>query len=292
MAGKLLVTGVALCLVLISISGSCETVETKRLIIRDITSNISSERFEKLVNKVDSTLTKILQFWSAEPGITELGKIVVEFDYPPPKGSTSILIFRKENGHRVRVVRVFGGFEDPQQLAHKLTHALFPNPDKLIRNMMGEASEMRFGNPLSFPMCGFDNDEWVMALLQAGSYISLTKIGPNDSDWGMENDNNRPVVKDRAKQHVRYAEAGSFGEFLINTYGIEKIKQFSLLSRNKPRPCEEVFVTTLEQLETKWLEALRLRSREKEEKISTLFKLLKRNPTTACFLAQDLIKKK
>jgi hypothetical protein len=48
--------------------------------------------------------------------------------------------------------------------------------------MMGEASEIRFGNPLSFPMCGFNKDEWVMAILQAGS----------------------------------------FGEYLINTYGIGK----------------------------------------------------------------------
>jgi hypothetical protein len=292
MARKLLVTGMAFCLVLISIPGVGETVETERLIIRDITGNISSERFEKLVNKVDSTLTNILQFWSTEPRIKQFGKIIVEFDHSDPKANYSFFFFRKENGQRVRVVRISGGDEYPHHLAHKLTSAVFPNPDKLIRNMMGEASEIRFGNPLSFPMCGFDNDCWVIALSKAGSYIPLTKIGPDHSDWGMEIDNNVPKVKDRTKQHASYVEAGSFGEFLINTYGIEKMKQFNLLSRNKPRPWKEVFGIALEQLEAKWLEAVRLRSRENEENISTLVKLPKDNPNTACFSAQDMSKRK
>jgi hypothetical protein len=108
----------------------------------------------------------------------------------------------------------------------------------------------------------------------------------------MEIQNNVPKVKDRAKQHASYLEAGSFGEFLINTYGIEKMKQFNLLSRNKPRPWKEVFEIALEQLEGKWLEILRLRSREKEEKISALIKLLKDNSNTACFSAQNLTKEK
>jgi hypothetical protein len=292
MVRKLLVTGMAFCLVFISIPGAGETVETERLIIRDITGNISSERFEKLVNKVDTTLTKILQFWSTEPRVKQFGKIIVEFDYSDPKANYSFLFFRKEKGQTVRVVRVSGGDEYPHQLAHKLTSAVFPNPDKLIRNMMGEASEIRFGNPLSFPMCGFDKDCWVIALSQVGSYIPLKKIGSDHSDWGMEIHNNVPKVKDRAKQHASYLEAGSFGEFLINTYGIEKMKQFNLLSRNKPRPWKEVFGITLEQLEGKWLEILRLRSREKEEKISILVKLLKDNLNTACFSAQNLAKEK
>jgi hypothetical protein len=293
MLSKLLVPGIIFCLALIGIPATGATFENERLIIRDITGNISPERFEKLVSKVDSTLTKILQFWSTEPRIKQFGKIIVEFDNSDPKANYSFFFFRKENGQRVRVVRVSGGDEYPHHLAHKLTSAVFPNPDKLIRNMMGEASEIHFGNPLSFPMCGFDNDCWVIALSQAGFYILLTKIGPDHSDWGMEIHNNVvPKVKDRAKQHASYVEAGSFGEFLINTYGIEKMKQFNLQSINKPRPWKEVFGIALEQLEAKWLEAVRLRSREKEEKISTLVKLLKDNPNTACVSAQDLTKKK
>lgn len=290
MPRKLLIIGMVFCFALIGILGAGATVETERLIIRDITGNMPPEKFEKLVSKVDSTLTEVLKFWSAEPRIKELGKITVEFDHPLPKTTSSVLFWRKENGRRVRVVRVFGGDESPHQLAHKLTSAVFPNPDKLIRNMMGEASEARFGNPLSFPMCGFKKDEWVMALLQVGSYISLTKIGPDHSDWGMEMRNNVPNVKDRAKQHASYAEAGSFGDFLIDTDGTKKLKQFNQLSTKKPRPWQEVFGISLEQLEAKWLEAVRLRAREKDGNISTLVKLLKKNPNTACFSAQDLAK--
>jgi hypothetical protein len=287
MARKLLVSAMAFCLVLISIPGAGETVETERLIIRDITGNISSERFEKLVSKVDSNLTRILQFWSTDPRIEQFGKIVVEFDHPLPKSKSSIFFFRKENGKQVRIVRVFGEDEYPHLLAHKLTSALFPNPDKLIRNMMGEASEMRFGNPQSFPMCGCEKDCWVIALSQTGFYIPLTRIGPDHSDWGMEIENNVPKVKDRVKQHASYVEAGSLGEFLIQTYGIEKMKQFNLQSRNNLRPWEEVFGITIEQLEAKWLEAVRLRSREKEGEISTLVKLLKDNANIACSSAQE-----
>jgi hypothetical protein len=293
MVKKILVTGFVFCLVFIDISAIGATFETERLVIQDITGNISSERFEKLVNRVDSTLTQILRFWSTEPRIKPFGKIIVEFDTSNPKENYSFFFFRKEGGQRVRVVRVSGGDEFPHHLAHKLTSAVFPNPDKLIRNMMGEASEIRFGNPLSFPMCGFDNDSWVMAFSHAGSYIPLSRIGLDHSDWGMEIHNNVvPKVKDRAKQHASYVEAGSFGEFLINKYGIEKMKQFNLLSINKARPWKEVFGIALEQLEAEWLEAVRLRSREKEQRISTLGKLLKDNPNTACLSAQDLTKEK
>jgi len=274
-------------------AGTGATFENERLVIRHITGDIPSEKFEKLVSKVDLTLTKILRFWSNEPRIRQFGKIVVEFDSSDSKSNYSFFFFRRENGQRVRVVRVSGGDEHPHHLAHKLTSAVFPNPDKLIRNMMGEASEIRFGNPLSFPMCGFDNDCWVIALSQAGFYTPLAKIGPDHSDWGMEIQNNVvPKVKDRARQHACYAEAGSFGEFLITTYGIEKMKRFNLQSINKPRPWKDVFGIDLEQLEANWLEAVRLKSREKEQKISILVKLLKDNPSTACFSAQELIKEK
>jgi hypothetical protein len=289
MTRKLLVAGLAFCLVFIGIPRIGATLETERLIIRDTTGKMPPEMFERLCRKVDSTLTEVLKFWSAEPRIKELGKIIVEFDHPlQGKVAASFFILRKESGQEVRVVRVFGGNEYPHQLAHKLTSALFRHPDILVRNMMGEASEMRFGNPLSFPMCGFNKDEWVMALLQVGSIIPLAEMGMEQSDWGKEIVDNVPTVKERVKQHTYYLEAGSFGEFLINTYGIEKMKQFYRLSRNKSRPWEEVFGTTLEQLEAKWLEAIKLRSRDQMGNISTLAKLWKKNPIAACYSAQDL----
>ncbi len=285
---KVLILGITCWLALVVTPTTAATFETERLIIRDANGNTSSVAFEKLVNLVDSTFAEVLDFWAADPRIDELGKIIVEFDRPLPNANASIFFWGKEDGKRVRVVRVFGGNEKPYQLAHKLTSAVFPNPDKLIRNMMGEASEMRFGNPLSFPMCGFDKDEWVMALLQAGSYISLTDIGPSHRDWGMDIVNNVPRVSNRVRQHISYLEAGSFGEFLISTYGTGKMKTFNRLSRDKPRPWQEVFEITLEQLEAGWLEGVRLRSRGKEGNISTLIGLRRNNPNTACSSAQAL----
>jgi hypothetical protein len=262
-------------------------VETERLIIRDITGNMPPEKFEKLVSRIDLTLTEVLKFWSAQPRIKEFGKIIIEYDHPL-KSMGSFLIYRKEKGQRFRVVRVFGGNEYPHQLAHKLTSAIFFHSDMLVRNMMGEASEMRFGNPLSFPMCGFNSDEWVVALLKADSYIPLAEMGTEQSDWGKEIVDNEPTVKDRVKQHTCYLEAGSFGEYLIRTYGIEKMKKFYRMSINKSRPWEEVFGADLEQLEAKWIENIKTRSSDRMGNISLLLKLWKKKPTAACFSAQDV----
>jgi len=108
----------------------------------------------------------------------------------------------------------------------------------------------------------------------------------------MEIHNNVPVVKDRSRQHASYVEAGSFGDFLINTYGIEQMKLFNQLSRKKSRPWEEVFDLSLEQLEAKWLEAVRSRSQGKEKEVAILIRLLKDDPNRACFSAQDLAREK
>jgi len=267
-------------------------VETENLIIRDITGDLPPSRLELFAKKVESTLAAVLKFWSADSRVKEMGKIIVEFDRPLPKADSSFFFWRKEEGIRVRVVKVFGGDENPHLLAHKLTSALFPNPDKLIRNMMGEAAEKRFGNPLSFPMCGFDKDQWVMALQNEGLYIPLTNIGSEHGDWGMEIHNNVPIVKDRVKQHASYLEAGSFGEFLIDTYGIDKMKQFNKFSINEQRPWQQVYGITLKQLEEKWLAALKLKLKDKEGEILRLSKLLRSNPATACHSAQNIAEKK
>ena len=292
MSRKLLLSEIVLFFLISGIPVAGSAVETERLIIRDVTGKMPPERLEKLSFRAESTLTEVLKFWSAGPRIDEFGKIIVEFDHALPKASTSIFFWSSEKGKRVRVVRVYGGGDHPHLLAHKLTSAVFPNPDKLIRNMMGEASEKRFGNPLSFPMCGFEKEEWIMALLQVNSYIPLREIGPDHSDWGMELKNNVPEVKDRPKQHASYLEAGSFGEFLITTYGVEKMKQFNRLSKNTSRPWREVFGLTLERLEAKWLEAVKSGSRGKEGKISTLAELVRNDPSAACYSAQNLAGKK
>jgi hypothetical protein len=158
--------------------------------------------------------------------------------------------------------------------------------------MMGEAAEVRFGNPISFPMCGFTTDEWVMALLQIRSFIPLAKIGPEHGDWGMEMKDGVPRIKDRARQHACYAEAGSFSGFIMETYGVDKMKQFNRLSSTKPRPWEETFGRSLEKLESDWLEVVKSKSRGTEDRITILVKLLQKNPVTACDAAQDIAGKK
>jgi hypothetical protein len=279
----------AICFVLTGISAAASTpIETENLIITDNTGSLSPEALGKFARKTDSTFAAVLKFWSADPRTKEMGKIIVEYDHPLPKANASFFFWKKEGGRRVRTVKVFGGVDNPVQLAHKLTSALFPNPDKLIRNMMGEAAEKRFGNPLSFPMCGFDKDQWVMAIRKEGLYIPLTNIGSKHSDWGMDIVNDRPTVTNRVQQHISYLEAGSFGEFLVDTYGIDKMKHFYKLSLNEERPWQQIYGMTLVQLETKWLENIKLKTKAQESDIARLAALLKSNPARACFSAQGM----
>jgi hypothetical protein len=291
MSGKRFMTlAVGLCLVLAAVPGAGADVETSTLIIRDATGSMPPETFEKLVGKVNRTLAEVLEFWSADTRTQEWGKIVVEFDKSLPKTASSVFLWGKDKGKKVRIVKVYGGGEYPHLLAHKLTSAVFPNSDKLIRNMMGEASEKRFGNPVSFPMCGCRTDEWVLALMKAGSYIPLAKIGPEHGDWGMEMEKGVPRVTDRARQHTCYAEAGSFGEYLVETYGAGKMKQFNRLSSTSPRPWQGAFGSALERLEADWLHALESKGRADEDRVALLVKLLRKNPADACSAAQDMFK--
>jgi hypothetical protein len=267
-------------------------VETSNLIVRDLTGKMSPEKLNAFAAKAESTLAQVLEFWAAGPGLDQYGKIRMEVDKALPKASSSVYFMKKEEGKQVRVVRVYGSEDDPHQLAHKLTHAVFPHPDKLIRNMMGIPSEVRFGNPVSFPQCCFSDGEWVMAMIQAKTYVPLSELGPDHLDWGMEIHEGVPRVKDRARQHAMYVVSGSFGEYVVLTFGTDKVKKFYSSSRQGKRPWKEAFGVPLNQLEAGWLEDVKSRYRGHEKSISVLANLIRKDPAAACTGAQDLCGKK
>jgi hypothetical protein len=265
------------------------TLETSHLIVSDTTGKLSNEQLKRLANHAQETLNRILAFWSADPGIERFGKIRVVFDVPRRDVYSSVFYWDKKGDQRIRIVRVFGTDGAPQMMAHKLTSAVFPQKDKLIRNMMGILTEGQVGNPLSFPMCGFGSDEWVLALLKTKSYIPLNELGPDHESWGMKDDGGgRLSILDKAKQHKAYAETGSFGNYLFQTYGINKIKQFQRLSHEKDRPWQDVFGIGLQELEANWLKNLKANEKIKEGNVSIVLKLFERNPGTACEEAQKL----
>lgn len=282
-----LLLGLTFLLLLNSLSARGAEVTTADLIIRDGTATLPPATFDRLVKKVEFTFAEVRRFWSADTRTQEWGRILVELDNPLTQVSSSVFLWGKDKGKKMRIVKVYGGGESPHLLAHKLTSALFPNPDKLIRNMMGEASEIRFGNPLSFPSCGFSTDEWVLALKETGTFIPLSSIGPKHEDWGMEMENGVPKVQDRAKQHACYVEAGSFGEYLVQTYGSNALKQLNQRSSTSPRPWQSVFGKPLDRLETDWLDALKAKTQAKRDRVSLLAALVRKNPATACSVAQD-----
>jgi hypothetical protein len=268
-------------------------LETSHLIVSDATGNLSNEQLRKLAGSAQETLNKIIAFWSADPGVAQFGKIRVVFDVPRRDVYSSVFYWDRKGDQRIRVVRVFGTDEAPQMMAHKLTSAVFPQKDKLIRNLMGILTEAQVGNFLTFPMCGFSSDEWVWALLETKSYIPLNDLGPDHESWGMKDSGDgKLLILDKAKQHKAYAETGSFGNYLFNTYGINQIKRLQRLSQEKDRPWQEAFGSRLPELEANWLNALKMNGNTRKENVSIVLRLLETNPGTACAEAQESVTRK
>jgi len=256
-------------------------IQTPSLVITDVGGSYTEEQLGQLAKQAQETLGKILELWSVDAGLDRFGKIRMVFEAPRNGNYSSVFYWEAKGGRRVRVVKVYGARELPQMMAHKLTSAVCPQKDKLIRNMMGILSEVKLGNPLT-SMCGFSCDEWTLAFLDLGLNLPLEKLGPDHESWGMEDKGNGDLtVHDLGKQHRAYAEAGSFGNYLVKTYGIEKIKRFHRLSFEKGRPWEAAFGMSLGELEKNWLEALRSSQMEKPENVSLLKGLFQRDPETA-----------
>jgi hypothetical protein len=276
-----------------SSQASSAIIETQDLIISDSTGKLSNDQLKRLANEAQAMLGRILAFWSADSGVGRLGKIRVVFDVPRRDVYSSVFYWEKKDGKSIRIVRVFKSEGPPQMMAHKLTSAVFPQKDKLIRNMMGILTEAQAGNRLTFPICGFGSDEWVLALLEAKSYIPLNELGPDHESWGMKDAGGGKLsILDKTRQHKAYAETGSFGNYLFKTYGIDKIKRLQRLSQEKDRPFHVVFGISLQELEADWLKDLRTNGETRKENVSIVLKLFQKKPDTACSEAQKLVYKK
>lgn len=260
-------------------------VETEHLAVIDAENQLTSEQLQQFSRKAETTYLNATQFWSLNVKNKENHKTILEL-HPGQRGhSFSIFQMESRDGRYRSVVRVFG-IKEPQQLAHKLTHAILPTQDKLIRNMMGIPVEERFGNILSFPLCGAPADAWSAALHKNGSLIDLADLGKNHEDWGMSFRGGMPNVSDRKRQHASYSEAGSFGSFLVRSFGVEKVKYFYDRSAYGARPWREAFGIDINALQELWVASLEEYAVKNREKVELLEKLWKEDPATACMKAQ------
>jgi hypothetical protein len=265
------------------------TVATPRLIVQNKAGILSQEKLESLAQKADKTLLEILKIWSIKPKIQKLGKIILEVTPPPVKNASGAVFYlSKESGRKVRTVRLYGVDGQSRGLAHKLTHAIFPHKDKLIRNMMGIYSEKLLGNPYSFPMCGFSSDTWSQVLLKLNSMVPLASLGPDHLDWGMKFQDKKPIVLDQKRRHAAYAQAGSFGEYLIRTYRTNNVKKFYRLSLTTERPWKEAFGVSLDELEAGWISHLNSQLESNAKDVAALQRLMRKDPDTACTKAREL----
>jgi hypothetical protein len=279
-------------LIVAGIQKSEAAEETAHFLVGDPTGKLglSDALIKRVAGQAERALGQITKFWSASPGLEQYGKIRIALNHPRKNAAgnplrTAFFTWANEGGHRFRVVRVFGVDGEPQVMVQKIAHAVFPSPDKLIRNMMGIPMEIRFGNSLSGPMCGFSVDAWVLALRETNAYIPLVKLGPEHESWGMTTRGGMPVTTNWALHQTSYAEAGSFGDYLLRAYGAERVKAFYSLSSSGRRPWQEVFKLPLDELEKNWIAALQ---KKEERNVPLLVKLLKQNAGEACVQAQRL----
>jgi hypothetical protein len=283
-SGRLCVGLIALLLPVLAGTGLCGTkVQTAHLVVDDDQGQLTAAELERFAAEAENAFAKALQFWAIPD--RGAGKVILEL-HGEQRG-TAFTVFQMEStgeGKR-RFVRVYG-VKDPREMVHKLTHALFPTEDKLIRNMMGIPTELRFGNPRSFPMCGYDPDAWVTAIRRANSYLPLDDLGEAHEDWGMSFQRGLPVVSDRKRQHASYAEAGSCGNFLLNRFGVEKVKGFFRASRQEKRPWKKVFGLEMPELEALWLKSLEAEGKTPADGADVLTALWKSDPATACYQAE------
>ncbi len=267
---------------------SGRAVETAHLIVSDSTGKLSDVQLQRIAGQTQGTLDEVLAFWSATASVERLGKIRVVIDVPRRDVYSCVFYWERRGDQRVRTVRIYGADAAPQMLAHKLASAVFPQKDKLIRNLMGILTEAQVGNPLTFPMCGLGSDDWVLALLESNASIPLGELGPDHESWGMSDaGGGKLTIHDRPRQHKAYAEAGSFGTYLFENYGINKLKQLQRLSQEKDRPFREVFGLGLQEIEANWLEHLKTAGESTKSSVSTAAKLFEKNPATACSEAQQ-----
>ncbi len=125
-------------------------------------------------------------------------------------------------------------------------------------------------------------------LMKNGLFIPMAEIGSSHRDWGMEIYNNAPRVSDRAGQHACYVQAGSFGDFLINTFGVEKMNHFNQLSRDEPRPWKQVFGESLEQLEARRLAHVRSKAQERKAEMTGI--TIQGRPVMATYFVIEILK--
>ncbi|MBP1777604.1 MAG: hypothetical protein H6Q86_3614 [candidate division NC10 bacterium] len=269
---------------------SAAPIETPHLIVRASAGGPSGQELVRLAGQAEAALQKVLVFWSADAGTSRFGKIRVSFEPPRKDTYSSVFYWDESGGTRTRALRVFGTEGAPQMMAHKLTSAVFPQRDKLIRNLMGILAEANVGNPMTFPTCGLGADAWALAILRTESYIPLDELGPDHEPWGMRDlGGGRLTVHDKPRQFRAYAEAGSFGSHLFRTYGVNRIKLLQRLSQSKDRPWRDAFGADLSRLEADWLKALKGSAAAREYDVAAAQRLISADPGSACAEAQKLV---
>jgi len=274
------------------------SIETPHLIVSDATGKLPDGQLKALAEHAQATLERMLELWGCDAQTESLGKILLIYDEPLRGHCTSICSVGGQGGGRAggpaggkptRSVRVFGCAEAPLMVAHKLTNALMPQPDKLLRNMMGAISELRVGNPASFPACNQDVDDWVRSFVRSGTLLPLSQLGPDHESWGMRDaGGGRLMAFDRHRQQRAYAEAGSFARYLAAAYGLDGLKRLTRLSRMQTRPWREALGADLGELEARWLESVQAGGAGREEQAGRLVRVMNAGPGDPCARARQV----
>lgn len=180
----------------------------------------------------DSRARKIWTYFRSAPGLS--------FSTP-----TRGIVF---SGYR-NILRAAPGAYIVHEVAHVVTGR---HEDYLIRHLDAPYLEQQFTGLFTLPACGFQIHLQAAALVEAGRLVPIAEIPADPYQWGFGR-GRIDGFEDPQRVHRFYTEAGSFGQYLIESYGVEALARL----RSRPdRAWTAAYAKPLGDLEQGWLDVL------------------------------------
>lgn len=210
---------------------------------------LDAAELAQVAELLEKSFAHATSFLGIEYDVAAKGKIPVLFRSPPGIiGFTTAYMAIVFSDYR-RALGVAPGMTMVAEITHIITGR---HPDYLIRHLDALYSERKFMGTVTFPGCGFTFHQQAAALVEAGRLVPIAEVPADLFQWGFV-PGKIESVGDLQQTHRFYAEAGSFGQYLIERYGVEAMNRL----RSRPdRAWSYAYGKSLYELQAEWLQVV------------------------------------
>lgn len=210
---------------------------------------LDPEELARVAELLEKAFNQASAFLDIEYDVVAKGKIPVLFRSPQGiVGFTTpqmTIVFHKYRD----ALKSVPGIAMIGEVTHIITGR---HEDYLIRHLEAVYLETKFVGNRAYPACGFTLHLQAAALLEDKRLVPIEEIPADLFQWGF-----KPGVwesiDDRKKAHRFYTESGSFGQYLLERYGVAALNRL----RSRPdRAWSYGYGKSLEELQMEWLELL------------------------------------